>query len=447
MMRPQHDDLFQDSTMTFGEHLEELRGALVRAGLGLVVGLLIGCYFGNNVVAFIQTPLIRALETYYQEQSLIDIRQINGTVTPEQAAALIDWDMVFELVYVEKDALRRLILDETATDISALPIFQPADPAANQSAELTAFAQTIAALQRVQSRLPAHLRGEFQWRVDQPAASLDRFGELILGIHKLLRQPDLYTPAAFPGLSEEMRSQGQKLSTLTPYEVEQFNRRILVAAYPRLAAHYRPQLSPMLIWRSVKNDNRLKPKSLNVQEGFMIWFQASLLLAVVISSPWVFYQLWTFVAAGLYPHERSYVYIFLPFSLGLFLLGASTAFFFVFDPVLEFLLDFNRSLGIDPDPRINEWLGFALLLPLGFGISFQLPLVMLFLQRIGIVTVEMYLEKWRIAILVITVLSAVLTPADPYSIFLLMIPLILLYFGGIGLCMLWPKTRRDGAGF
>ena len=88
-------------------------------------------------------------------------------------------------------------------------------------------------------------------------------------------------------------------------------------------------------------------------------------------------------------------------SLVLFLAGAGGAYFLAFDKVLAFLLSFNSMMGIDPDLRINEWMSFALLLPLAFGISFQLPLVMLFLERIGLFTVKTYLASWRMAVLVI----------------------------------------------
>ena len=83
-----------------------------------------------------------------------------------------------------------------------------------------------------------------------------------------------------------------------------------------------------------------------------------------------------------------------------------------------------------------------LILPLGFGIAFQLPLVMLFLERIGVFDVETYLLKWRIAILVIAVLSMLLTPADPGSMMMMAIPLTVLYFGGILLCRFMPRSRR-----
>lgn len=112
-----------------------------------------------------------------------------------------------------------------------------------------------------------------------------------------------------------------------------------------------------------------------------------------------------------------------------------------FEPVLNFLLTFNRALGIDPDPRINEWLGFVLILPIGFGIGFQLPLVMLFLERIGVFSVQSYLKQWKIAVLVIFVLSALLTPPDPYSMMLMAIPMTFLFFGGVILCKVLPRKN------
>ena len=98
-------------------------------------------------------------------------------------------------------------------------------------------------------------------------------------------------------------------------------------------------------------------------------------------------------------------------------------------------------MGQELEPRISEWLGFVLLLPLGFGISFQLPLVMLFLERIHIFNVQVYLAKWRIAVLVMAITSMVLSPGgDPYSMMMMLVPLIGLYFGGIGLCKWLPNS-------
>jgi sec-independent protein translocase protein TatC len=189
-------------------------------------------------------------------------------------------------------------------------------------------------------------------------------------------------------------------------------------------------------------DERNQLISTGAPETFMIWLKASFLGGAIISSPFVFYFLWSFVAAGLYPHEKKYVHLFLPFSVGLFLLGASMAFFFVFKPVLNFFFSYNRAFHVNTELRISEWLSFVLLMPLGFGISFQLPLVMLFLERIGIFTVDTYLAKWRISVLVLAVVSMILSPGgDPNSMLLMFFPLVGLYFAGIALCK-WMPARR-----
>ena len=191
----------------------------------------------------------------------------------------------------------------------------------------------------------------------------------------------------------------------------------------------------------LKDDKSTHVKTLNAQEAFAMYIKASMLVGIVLASPWIFYQIWLFVAAGLYPHERWYIHVFLPFSIGLFLAGASLAFCFVFQPVLRFLFYFNNIMGIDPDPRISEWLGFVLMLPLGFGVAFQLPLVMLFLERIGIFSTKTYWASWRIAVLAITVVAMLLTP-EPSSMMLMVVPLTFLYFGGIMLCNLMPRRKK-----
>jgi sec-independent protein translocase protein TatC len=203
----------------------------------------------------------------------------------------------------------------------------------------------------------------------------------------------------------------------------------------------------MFLWRRLADDERLKLDALGVQEPFVIYIKAGFLAGAIISSPAVFYFLWQFVAAGLYPHEKRYVHLFLPFSLGLFFAGAALAFFFVFPPVLQFFFGIAESLGTEMRPRLSEWLSFVLLLPLGFGVSFQLPLVMLFLERINVFSVPIYLAKWRIAVLIMAIVSMVLSPGgDPYSMLMMLIPLVGLYFAGVALCSWLPNPRKAAVG-
>lgn len=181
--------------------------------------------------------------------------------------------------------------------------------------------------------------------------------------------------------------------------------------------------------------------SLAPLETITIYFMICLVAGLVLTSPWVFYQVWAFIAAGLYRHERHYVKKFLPFSLGLFLSGVFLCFFGVLPYTLQFLLQFNVWLGIEPTMRITDWMSFATILPLVFGVSFQTPLIMLFIERIGIVTGDDFRAKRKIAIVIIVAAAAILTPGpDMFSQVMLAIPMILLY--ELGLIMIGPSKSR-----
>ena len=142
----------------------------------------------------------------------------------------------------------------------------------------------------------------------------------------------------------------------------------------------------------------------------------------------VLIQLWSFVAAGLYPHEKRLVNVYLPYSIGLFLVGVFLCEFFVIPKAVGALLWFNEWLGLEPDLRLNEWLGFAILMPVVFGVSFQTPLVMLFTERIGIFDVPTFRSYRRIAWFVMALIAAIILPAtDAMSMLLLAGPMCVLY--------------------
>ena len=112
---------------------------------------------------------------------------------------------------------------------------------------------------------------------------------------------------------------------------------------------------------------------------------------------------------------------------------------------VEAMLGFYSWINIDPDLRLNEWLGFAIMMPLVFGVAFQTPLVMVFLNRIGIFTWQYYLSKWRQSMFVLAVLSAVLTPSvDVVSMLLLLVPTFGLYMVGTFICYYLPPPALFG---
>jgi sec-independent protein translocase protein TatC len=357
------DDLFAKSTMSIGEHLEELRGALFRSVIGLAIGMAIGLCFANWVVDWIQTPLTGSLRRYYEEKTIKNLVAETNDKTLENKKNPInkfikEHHLVYELTYLEVSELARL------------------NKLVAESAEAKKESD---------------------------------------GNEKSAEKPQV-TPAS--ATKEGPRIIGDEIPP-PPSNLIMVTR----------------------VWKPVQS----VVKALNAQEVFMIWMKAGLVVGAIIASPYIFLQIWNFVAAGLYPHEKKYVHIYLPFSIGLFIAGAVLCFVWVIPQVLDWLLLFNRQLNIDPDPRISEWIGFVLILPLGFGISFQLPLVMLLLNRIGLFSVGIYIAKWRIAVLVIFIISMVLTPADPVSMLFMAVPLTFLYFGGIGLCQWMPRGQNPFA--
>ncbi|MCH8921585.1 MAG: twin-arginine translocase subunit TatC [Planctomycetes bacterium] len=453
MSQRDEKDLFAETTMTFGEHIEELRRCLWKAMIGLLIGFGIGLSVGDRIVEFIQSPLKRSLEDYYSNQAKEQLRrEYEGKVSPEVLAMVVDRGLIPELVTIEPRFFLRQF--SKAHPGLALHVAFPAFPFRNE--DVTSAETLAAALVKAgKEDKPSSMVGIWAGAADEERAHVTRIVSaesasdqdrdvLARIISQALSKSDLYDSATYAksGAAEELIERFDALGDEPdPAQVRLLNWFALRAELGDAIASPHPLLVRARIWRDLKNDPRIKIKTLSPQEAFVIWLKASLVFGMVLSSPWLFWQMWQFVGAGLYPHEKRYVTIFLPFSLVLFWAGAALAFFFVFRFVLDFLFSFNASMGIDPDPRISEWIGFALFLPIGFGISFQLPLVMLFMERIGLFSVETYIRKVRISILVIAVLSMLLTPADPISMLLMFIPLTALYFLGVALCKYMPRSR------
>ena len=192
-----------------------------------------------------------------------------------------------------------------------------------------------------------------------------------------------------------------------------------------------------------REPDKARITSLGPAEAFGVYLKVSLIAGLVLTSPYVFYQIWSFVAAGLFPRERRFAYTLLPLAVGLFMGGAVFCYFVVFPQVLSFLMWFNQWMNIRPQIRISDWLGFALTLPLVFGLAFQLPLVMLMLDRVGLVHVGTFRSKRRHAILICFVVAMLLTPPDPMSQIMMAVPLVALYELGLVLIRLRGGPADD----
>ncbi len=325
----------EDSTMSLGDHLEELRFRLIRALLGLGIGLIIGLVLGRAIISFMEGP-------YH-------------------------------------DATAKLLF----------------------SAEV-----------------------EFQSDLDNGVISED--------------------------LQQEFKDNGVALSG----DVAVSNKSVIYKGKRWLITSNRGRY-----WVK-KEENDEGEQELNIYEqvplqviavaaGFVSYIKIALITGLILSSPWVFYQLWMFVAAGLYPHEKRYVHLAAPFSAMLFIAG-SLFFLLVVAPLsLKFLVRFNeRMLDVRSQFTFQHYISFVSHLMLVFGLAFQTPTAIFFLNRTGLVSVQALNRSRKFVLLAIFIVAAMATPPDVISQVTLAIPLYVLFELGILLSYFAgrKKTSQDNQG-
>ena len=184
--------------------------------------------------------------------------------------------------------------------------------------------------------------------------------------------------------------------------------------------------------------------------GYIMIILMCLITGVIVASPWIIYQIWMFVGVGLHPHERKYVHIYGPASFLLFIGGGSLFYFYILPVGLQALMSPTAGIKvngvslIDPSFMLDEYLYFVALMTLVFGLAFQTPLIVMFIERIGLVPLPTLIKQQRLVILIMVVIAAVITPTvDPVSLTAMAVPLILLY--EVGLLMAWFTGRNRRA--
>lgn len=178
-----------------------------------------------------------------------------------------------------------------------------------------------------------------------------------------------------------------------------------------------------------------------VTEAFFTKLKVSAIGALFVASPVIFYQLWLFIAPGLYDTEKRYARPFVFFATVFFVLGAAFCYIVVFPVGYRFFLAEYATIGVSPAIRISEYLSFTARMLLAFGATFELPVITFFLARLGLVTHQMMLHYFRYAVLVIVIVAAVLTPGpDVASQMLMAGPLLVLYVVSIGVAYVFART-------
>jgi sec-independent protein translocase protein TatC len=319
----QKEDLF-DSTMSLGDHLEELRFRLIRTLLGLGVGLIIGLVLGRAIISFMQGP--------YNDATA----KLLFSVEPEFQSDLDSGDI--------SEALQQEFKDNGVS----------LSPDVTISKELVIW------------------KGKRWLITDKEDRYWVKKEEDKLNIYKLI-----------------------------PLQI------IAVAA------------------------------------GFVSFVKIGLVTGLIFSSPWVFYQLWMFIAAGLYPNEKRYVYFAAPFSAVLFIAGALFFIVVVAPITLGFLVKFNeRMLDVRSQFTFQHYISFVSHLMLVFGVAFQTPIAIFFLNRTGLVSVQALRRSRKYVLLAIFIVAALATPPDVISQITLAIPLYVLFELGILLCYFAELKKR-----
>jgi sec-independent protein translocase protein TatC len=178
-----------------------------------------------------------------------------------------------------------------------------------------------------------------------------------------------------------------------------------------------------------------------VVSPFLVPMKVTLLLALIIALPWVFYQIWAFVAPGLYAHEKRLVLPLVISSSLLFIGGVAFCYFFVFGRVFHFISTFSpSSIAVTPD--IENYLDFVMSMCLAFGCAFEVPVVVVILVRMGIVSIEKLRSVRRYVIVGAFVIAAIVTPPDVVSQLALAIPMCLLFELGLLLAPVFVRVSQ-----
>lgn len=203
---------------------------------------------------------------------------------------------------------------------------------------------------------------------------------------------------------------------------------------------------PILEWMMVPAKEALPANSqmvaMAIEETFFTAMRVSFFAGFVFSLPVIFWQIWMFLAPGLYEHEKKLIIPFVFFGTLQFVMGAMFAYYFVVPVGFGFLINFGSTV-VTVMPSIGMYVDFFTKLMIGFGISFELPVIIFFLAKVGLVDDRMLKDFFRYAVVLIFIIAAILTPPDVISQMLMAAPLLLLYGVSIWIAQVVNPAPKD----
>ena len=179
-------------------------------------------------------------------------------------------------------------------------------------------------------------------------------------------------------------------------------------------------------------------------DGFLIYFKCALVVAILITLPIFLYEIWAFIRPGLTEEEARATFFYIPWAFIFFLLGLSFSFFILFPMVLQFMAAINKSIGVTETYGISQYFTFLFNIVFSVSIVFELPVVVLFLTRLGILTPEKLKKMRKVSYFLLVIIGVSITPPDFVADLLVIIPLILLFEISIWLSNFAYKKRLRG---
>jgi len=217
---------------------------------------------------------------------------------------------------------------------------------------------------------------------------------------------------------------------------------MLVAVIICLIPFFFQHIKSLIYYPLGKVPEKVSLIALAPADPFVVYMKIAMISGLIISSPWVFYHLWMFVSSGLYVREKRYIHLAVPFSAALFVIGA-LFFLFVVAPIsLRFFLGFGKFIGVEPNWTLQKYVSFVTMLMLVFGIAFQTPIAIFFLNKTGLVSIRALHRSRKFVLLGVFIVAAMATPPDVISQVTLAIPLYALFELGIFLSYLAGRRKK-----
>ena len=216
--------------------------------------------------------------------------------------------------------------------------------------------------------------------------------------------------------------------------------------------YFAPQISKFLriplheAWTSAGKEGIPELQALQIQDPLMVDVRVAMAAGIFVTAPWLFWQVWLFIAPGLYAREKRFAIPFVVCSVLMFLVGAAFAFTIVLPFIYQWMIEYSAGRGEMIQLELNNYFKGTTRVLLAFGMVFEFPLLVAFMAKAGVVTEKTLLRFWKVAVVVMFVVAGILTPPEPISQLMMAVPMVILYFTSIGVAWLInPASKVEAA--